>query len=195
MKDKLMLIAALQNQAMIDEFEDGLETNPIFEANIERLTQAERLSTMDYQRELRDRGLIKPTPAPTMEQFKKDNPNAVFIIMESEVAQMTTSQFRQFRQSGLLQSDKVGIFPDIAKNESVVHYKYFNKNGTQHSTGANEPMIRVVYKSLDEMESELNYNLVVQANNYYQSASGNIQHLLDNLESIKEGNFNSQYDV
>lgn len=193
MKDKLILIEALNNQAMVDEFEAELENNPLIENDISRLSQAARLSTMDYVRELRDRGLVKPNPMPSFDEFKKANPNAVFIINESSVAQMTTTQFREFRSSGLLQSDKVGIYPDIAPGQSVVHYKYFNKNGTQHSTGANETMIRVVFKNLDEQESESNYQLVIEADKYYDFAKSEIESLLMNLEPIKNGTFNSNY--
>tara|TARA_R100000655_G_scaffold17136_1_gene36791 strand:+ start:1991 stop:2578 length:588 start_codon:yes stop_codon:yes gene_type:complete len=193
MKDKLILIEALSNQAMIDEFEAELEKNPLIENDISRLSQAARLSTMDYVKSLRDRGFIKPNPMPTMAEFEKANPNAVFTIRESAVAQMTTTQFREFRRSGLLQSDKVAIYPDIEPGQSVVHYNYYNKNGTTHSTGANETMIRVVFKDLDEKESEANYQLVVEADKYYDFAKSQIESLLMNLEPIKNGTFNSNY--
>ena len=195
MKDKLILIEALSNQAMVDEFEAELEKNPLIENDITRLTQAARLQSMDYVKELRDRGLVKPNPMLTVEEFQKANPNAVFIIRETAVAQMTQAQFREFRQSGLLQSDKVGIYPDIEPGQSVVHYNYFNKNGTTHSTGANEPMIRVVFKDLDEKESEANYQLVVEADKYYSFAKSQIESLLMNLEPIKDGTFNSNYPI
>ena len=193
MKDKLILIEALSNQAMVDEFEAELEKNPLIENDISRLSQAARLQSMDYVKQLRDKGLVKPNPMPTFEEFQKANPNAVFTIRESAVAQMTTTQFREFRRSGLLQSDKIGIYPDIEPGQSVVHYNYYNKNGTTHSTGANETMIRVVFKDLDEKASEMNYQLVVDANDYYQTAKTTIEHLMMSLEGIKDGTFQSQY--
>ena len=193
MKDKINLIKSINEQLEVAQFEEVLQSNPLTNTQIQSLPAGVKLQAMDYIKELRDNGLVVPDPMPTMDEFRKANPNAVFVIRESEVAQMTTEQFRKFRQSGLLQSDKVGIYPDIEPGQAVVHYNYFNKNGTTHSTGANETMIRVVFKDLDEKASEMNYQLVVDANDYYQTAKTTIEHLMMSLEGIKDGTFQSQY--
>lgn len=192
MKEKLHLIQAIAKLQAIDEFEQQAETNPIIESYIDRLQSGDRLIAMDYIKNLKDRGLIVPDPVPSKEEFKKANPQALFILSRSAEYQMTLEEYRTFRQSGLKQSTKVAIYPDISTDSSVVHYRYFNSNGTQHSTGANQEMVRVSYRDLDPDESVMNYGLVIEANSYYETAKNEIQDLLRNIESIKNGTYSSQ---
>ena len=192
MKEKLNLIRAIKEQQEVANFEQSLKSNPLTDKQVNLLPAGVRLQTMDYVKSLKDTGLIVPEVIPTRQEMADANPNA-FVISRSAVWQMTQEEYRQVRQSGLFNNSKLLIqYPDVPESDAVVHYKFIAKNGTQNTTGANEGMIKVLYKTLDKDESVMNHQLVVDADNYYKAAKKEIEMLLVNLESIKAGQFNKQ---
>jgi hypothetical protein len=192
MKDKLNLIKSIKEQREVADFEQSLQSNPLTDTQIRSLPAGVRLQAMDYVKQLKDGGLVVPDPIPTIKEFQKANPGA-FVLTRSAQYQMTTEEYRPVRQAGLFQdTSKLVIYPDISDDQAVVHYKFIAKNGTEQSTGANMKMINVVYRTLDEKQSSMNYQLVVAADEYYQAAKTEITLLMANIESIKARQFNSQ---
>jgi hypothetical protein len=190
LKDKVNLIKALLEMETVENFEQKLEKSPLVESKVNQLPTGVRLPVMDYIKQLRDSGKIVPDPVQSLDEFKKENAGA-FVISKSAVFQMEQEEYRQVRQAGLWQSTSVAVYPDVKNGEAVVHYNYIAKNGTQGRTGGID-MVNVIFKSLDQKESDMNHQLVVNADQYYKAARTQIEDLLRNLESIKAGQYNSQ---
>ena len=190
LKDKIQLIETLEQLAKVDEFEQQLQKQPMEVGMLNQLPSHVRLGAMDYTKRLQDAGLIVPDTIPSVDKWIKSNGNQ-YAFNRSSFYQMDTDEMRQVRQSGLLNKG-ITIYPDV-KDEPVAHYNFWNKNGTQHSTGSSNQMVNVNFITMDEEQSRLNYQLVVDADNYYKAARTEIEFLLQNLEAMKAGQYNTQY--
>lgn len=190
LKDKIQLIETLEQLAKVDEFEKQLQSTPIELGQLSTLPGHVRLGTMDYTNDLANRGLIVPDALPPVSDWIEANRNQ-YAFNRSSFYQMDASELRIVNQTGLLNTG-ITIYPDVDE-KAITHYNFWNKNNTQHSTGSNEAMVNVTFITLDKDQSELNYQLVLDANDYYKSARTEIEYLLANLDSMKAGQFNTQY--
>jgi len=168
LKDKIQLIETLEQLAKVDEFEKQLQSTPIELGQLSTLPGHVRLGTMDYTNDLANRGLIVPDSLPPVSDWIEANRNQ-YAFNRSSFYQMDASELRIVNQTGLLNTG-ITIYPDVDE-KAITHYNFWNKNNTQHSTG----------------------KLVLDANDYYKSARTEIEYLLANLDSMKAGQFNTQY--
>jgi len=145
----------------------------------------------DDIKEMREKGLIIERPKQSLPQFVKSVTG--YVVLASTVAQMTSEQFREVNRSGAFNSG-LAIYPDV--DGQVVHYnfKLRQPNGlfVDRSTGGLN-MTRVRFVDLDEEESQTRVGDIRDAQLLYDQAQKEIEMLLMNLDSIREGNYNTQY--
>jgi len=175
------------------EMEQMLTDNPMFEDQLSDLGYDVISRNSDLLKDYRKRGLIVRRPYPTLQEFVTDNKSDGYVVLQSTINQMTSEEYRQVRQSGLLNKG-IKIYNDV--EGEVVHFNFmrkeFNGSYASRSTGGNQ-MIRVRMVNLDEQESDARVNEIRNAQLNYDKAQKEIQWLLTNLESLVEGNYNTQY--
>jgi len=196
LKDKVNLIDELRNLQEVAEFEQSLEEAPLTEEMVAMLPPKVRNANHQYLQKLREYGQLVKAPVPPIEEFVKSATG--YVVKQSTVDMMSREQHRQLIREKLIPSDKLTIYPDIDRaSEIVVHYNYFieTPNGfSPRSTGQND-MVRVQVVDLDERESQENVGKIRESQLMYEEAKAEMEHLLRNIEPIKEGNMNTQYFV
>jgi len=183
-------LSKLMNQR---EIEESLRENPIFEDELGELGYDVIQQNSETIKDMIKKGLIIHRPKQSLPQFVKSNKDQGYVILASTVAQMTAEQFRQVNRSGLFNKGLI-LYTDVEGDILHYNFKFKQANGTfvDRSTGGNN-MTRVRFVDLDEIESQTRVEDLRDAQLMYDQAQKEIEMLLANLDSIKEGNYNTQY--
>ena len=193
-KDIVNLIKELTELKEVENFENQLEQQPLTEDVVAKLPSLVRNRNHQYLMKLRQFGQLVPAkPVPLAEWVKSATG---FVVKQSTVDQMEREEYRELIRARLLPSDKLSIYPDIDRNsEIIVHYNFqlSTPNGyVDRRTGGND-MVRVEKQNFDQEQSDNNLGKIRDAQESYASARKEIEYLMSNMESIVEGNFNTQY--
>ena len=190
-RNKEMLFDRLSRVIDQREIEESLRENPLYEDELSELGYDVISKYNDDIKEMREKGLIIERPKQSLPQFVKSVTG--YVVLASTVAQMTSEQFREVNRSGAFNRGLL-IYPDV--EGQVVHYnfKLRQDNGlfVDRSTGGLN-MTRVRFVDLDETESQTRIGDIRDAQLMYDQAQKEIEMLLMNLDSIREGNYNTQY--
>ena len=190
-RNKEMLFDRLSRVIDQREIEESLRENPLYEDELSELGYDVISKYNDDIKEMREKGLIIERPKQSLPQFVKSVTG--YVVLASTVAQMTSEQFREVNRSGAFNRGLL-IYPDV--EGQVVHYnfKLRQDNGlfVDRSTGGLN-MTRVRFVDLDEEESQTRVGDIRDAQLLYDQAQKEIEMLLMNLDSIREGNYNTQY--
>ena len=192
-RNKEMLFDRLSRVINQREIEESLRENPLYEDELSSLGYDVISKYGDDIKEMRDKGLIIERPTQSLSEFVRSNAANGYVVLASTVAQMTSEQFREVNRSGAFNRGLL-IYPDV--EGQVVHYnfKLRQDNGlfVDRSTGGLN-MTRVRFVDLDETESQTRIGDIRDAQIMYDQAQKEIEMLLMNLDSIREGNYNTQY--
>ena len=193
-QNEKMLIEKLETMLQKRTMVEKLKEQPIYEDELNTLGYDVLLQNNNIIDDYRKQGLIVQRPKPSLKDFT--NSADGYVVKQSTISQMTADEFRQARQANLFFDNKLSIYDDLG-GEEVVHYNFKLKqpNGTfvDRSTGGLN-MTRVRFVDLDEFESQTRDVQIKQAQLNYDEAQNEIQALLNNKESIAEGNFEQYHN-
>lgn len=193
-QNEKMLIEKLETMLQKRTMVEKLKEQPIYEDELNTLGYDVLLQNNNIIDDYRKQGLIVQRPKPSLKDFTKSADG--YVVKQSTISQMTADEFRQARQANLFFDNKLSIYDDLG-GEEVVHYNFKLKqpNGTfvDRSTGGLN-MTRVRFVDLDEFESQTRDVQIKQAQLNYDEAQNEIQALLNNKESIAEGNFEQYHN-
>ena len=193
-KEKVLLINELIELQQVEEFNQQLEEQPLTEDVVAKLPSSVRNTNQQFLMELRRNGKLVPTKPVPLPEFVAAADG--YVIKQSTLDQMERDEYRQLIRVKLIPSDKLVIYPDIDRNsESIEHYNFQLKtpNGYVDRTTGGPDMVRVVFKTFDDEESDNNVGRIIDAQEGHKAARSEIDWLLQNIDSITEGNYNTQY--
>ena len=193
-KEKVLLINELIELQQVEEFTQQLEETPLTEDIVAMLPSSVRNKNHHFLMELRQTGkLIRPMPVPLSEFVSAATG---FVVKQSTIDQMEREEYRLLIRNKLIPSTKLEIYPDIDRaTETIEHYNFQLKtpNGYVDRNTGGVDMVRVSFRTFNEEESDNNVGRIIDAQQGHKTARNEIDWLLQNLESIKEGNYNTQY--
>ena len=193
-KDVINLINELVELQQVEEFNQQLDETPLTEDVVAKLPSSVRNKNHHFLMELRQTGkLVAPKPVPLSEFVSAATG---FVVKQSTIDQMEREEYRLLIRNKLIPSTKLEIYPDIDRNtESIEHYNFQLKtpNGYVDRTTGGVDMVRVSFRTFNEEESDNNVGRIIDAQQGHKTARAEIDWLLQHLESIKEGNYNTQY--
>tara|TARA_R110000824_G_scaffold168990_2_gene346063 strand:- start:500 stop:1123 length:624 start_codon:yes stop_codon:yes gene_type:complete len=193
-KEKVLLINELIELQQVEEFTQQLEETPLTEDIVAMLPSSVRNKNHHFLMELRQTGkLVRPMPVPLSEFVSAATG---FVVKQSTIDQMEREEYRLLIRNKLIPSTKLEIYPDIDRaTETIEHYNFQLKtpNGYVDRNTGGVDMVRVAFKTFDEEQSDNNVGRIIDAQQGHKTARNEIDWLLQNLESIKEGNYNTQY--
>jgi len=193
-KEKVLLINELMELQQVEEFKSSLEEQPLTEDVIAMLPAKVRNANQQFLQELRLHGkLVRPQPKP-LPEFVAEAEG--YVVKQSTIDQMERDEHRKLIRAKLIPSDKLVVYPDIDRTAEVIeHYNFKLQTPTGYvdrSTGGVD-MVRVSFRTMDEFESDSNLGKIRDAIDSHKEARNEIDYLLRNIDSLKEGTQNGQY--
>lgn len=193
--DKVALIDELNDLQKVQDFEAQLEKNPLGEDQLSMLTSKTRATNMEYLSQLRGNGQIVQPTLPPIREYAVASEG--YVVRQSTLDQMPKDVYTQVRRSGLLNKG-VDVYHDVdPSQEIIVHYEYIFKNrvGQKETryTYEGKDMVRAKVEKLNYEEAQAIPTKIRESARMYKESKSEWESLLQNLDSITSGQFNTQY--